>query len=262
MDDMRALIPAAVTDYNDVDLHAHYATDWLDSGGVRVNFVSSVDGSATAGGLSRGLQTPGDNTVFAVLRDLADVVLVGAATAGAEGYRPAVPTAERRAIRQRYGLRPCPAIAVISSSLSLDLNTELFTAADREAPTMIITGSAASVAARNDVIDLAGSGAALQLLEAPAVPGGGVHVAAAVAHLRELGYDRILCEGGPRLFASAVASRAIDELCLSLSPTLVGPGGRRIVDGPEWPDGVRPQLTLIGLLTEDDALFCRYRLQK
>ena len=89
-----------------------------------------------------------------------------------------------------------------------------------------------------------------------------MHVAAAVAHLRELGYHRILCEGGPRLFASAVASRVIDELCLSLSPTLVGPGGRRIVDGPEWPDGVRPQLTLIGLLTEDDALFCRYRLQK
>jgi riboflavin biosynthesis pyrimidine reductase len=259
---MRALIPADVADDNSVDVHAHYATDWVEAGGLRVNFVSSVDGSATAGGLSRDLQTPGDNTVFAVLRDLADVVLVGASTARAEGYRPASPTADRRAIRERYGLRPRPAIAVMSSTLSLDLSAELFTAAHPDAPTMIITGSTAAVTARNDVIDLAGSGAALQLLEAPAMPGGGVNVAAAVAHLRELGYLRILCEGGPRLFASGVAVGAVDELCLSVSPMLIGPGGPRIVEGAGWPDGVRPQLTLTGLLTEDEALFCRYRVQR
>src|SRR2546423_4104777 len=68
---MRALLPEPRPD---VDLHQHYARHWLDRGGVRANFISSVDGAVSVAGLSRGLQTPGDNWVFAVLRDLADVV--------------------------------------------------------------------------------------------------------------------------------------------------------------------------------------------
>jgi riboflavin biosynthesis pyrimidine reductase len=253
---MRALIPHG--DDQPADVHAHYAMDWIDSGGVRVNFVSSVDGSATADGLSRGLQTPGDQVVFAALRDLADVVLVGAATAGAERYRPSSPSPQRQAIREKYGLSAAPAIAVMSSTLSLDLSDELFTAARPEAPTLIVTASTAPVAARNDVIDLAGTSAAVQLLEAPADAGGRVSFAAAVSHLHELGYHRILCEGGPRLFSSAVLAGAVNELCLSVSPVLVGPNGLRVVNGEPWPDGFCPRLELAGLLTDEDALFCRY----
>ncbi|MDQ1739591.1 MAG: hypothetical protein QOE53_1243, partial [Pseudonocardiales bacterium] len=123
-----------------VDLHAHYGEGWLPAGGVRVNFVSSADGGASAAGQSRGLQTPGDNAVFAALRDLADVILVGAATAAAEGYRPSNPSAARRAIRKGFGLAEAPAIAVMTSSLQLDLSAELFSAA-AQAPTLVITGS-------------------------------------------------------------------------------------------------------------------------
>ena len=78
---MRALLPRFA---DDPDVHAHYARDWVARGGVRVNFVSAADGAVTADGKSKGLQTPGDNRVFAALRDLADVVLVGAGTAVAE----------------------------------------------------------------------------------------------------------------------------------------------------------------------------------
>src|SRR6185503_19166890 len=113
---------------------------------------------------------------------------------------------------------------------------------------------------RNDIIDLAGGGNRLQLIEAPATHTGGVDVAAAIGSLRELGYRRILCEGGPRLFGSAVAAGVVDELCLSLSPLLIGPAAGRIVAGADWPAEFRPQLELTGLLTEDGALFCRYRL--
>ena len=61
---MRQLLPAGPG--TEVDLHAFYASDgWLDDGGVRVNFIASADGAATVAGLSRGLQTPGDNRVFA-----------------------------------------------------------------------------------------------------------------------------------------------------------------------------------------------------
>jgi riboflavin biosynthesis pyrimidine reductase len=244
----------------EVDLHAHYAADWLDSGGVRINFIASADGAATAAGLSRGLQTPGDNRVFAALRDLADVILVGAATAAAEGYRPSAPGPQRRAVRTGYGLAEAPAIAVVSASLELDLSVPLYAGAEL-APTLLITSSAAPVGRRNDIIDLAGGKSRLQLIEAPAADSGGVDLAAAVASLREQGYRRILCEGGPRLFGAAVAAGVVDELCLSYSPLLAGPAGPRILTGPDGLSGFPVPLELIGLLEEDGALFARYRLE-
>jgi len=245
----------------EVDLHAYYAADWVDSGGVRINFIASADGAATAAGLSRGLQTPGDNRVFAALRDLADVILVGAATAAAEGYRPSVPGPSRRTVRTGYGLAEAPAIAVVSASLQLDLAAPLYQAAEA-APTLLITSSAAPVGRRNDIIDLAGGGARLQLIEAPADGYGGVDLGAAVASLRELGYHRILCEGGPRLFAAAVAAGVVDEVCLSYSPMLAGPAGSRILTGPGQLTGFPVELELAGLLEEDGALFTRYRVRR
>ncbi|MEO6702941.1 MAG: dihydrofolate reductase family protein [Jatrophihabitantaceae bacterium] len=261
---MRQLLPAPNQHPAEpiaVDVHQHYAAGWLDGGGVRVNFVSSVDGAATLRGLSRGLQTPGDNTVFAALRDLADVILVGAATAAAEGYRPSNPSARRRELRTAHGLAPAPAIAVMSASLALDLSMPLFTTAT-EAPTLVITGSAAPVSRRNDIIDIAGGPAKLQLVEAPSDRSGGVDFATAIESLRNLGYRRVLCEGGPRLFGAGVAAGAVDELCMSYSPLLAGPAGDRIIGGSDWPAELAPRLSLIGLLTEDDALFCRYRVQR
>ena len=93
------------------------------SGGIRANMIASADGAGAADGLSRGLQTPGDNRVFAALRDLADVVLVGWATAAAENYGPARLPAETR---RRWGMRPELPIAVITRSLRLDLGSRLF----------------------------------------------------------------------------------------------------------------------------------------
>jgi riboflavin biosynthesis pyrimidine reductase len=260
MEPMRLLLPSPADDRAEPDLHAHYAADWLDEGGVRVNFVSSVDGAGTAAGLSRGLQTPGDNAVFAVLRDLADVILVGAATAAAENYKPSSPAERRRAIRRAHGVAEAPAIAVLSASLELGLAAPLYSS-PTDAPTLILTGSSAPIGRRNDIIDLAGGQANLQLIEVPSDGSGGVDFAAAVASLRELGYRRILCEGGPRLFGAAVAAGAVDELCLSYSPMLAGPGAHRIIGGEPWPVGSAVRLALIGLLTEDDALFARYAVR-
>jgi riboflavin biosynthesis pyrimidine reductase len=242
---------------DDVDLHQHYARGWLPNGGVRVNFISAIDGSVTVNGRSGGLQTPGDNRVFAALRDLADVVLVGAATAATEHYRPAHVSTERQQLRRSLGLKEVPAIAVVSNSLDFDLSTPLFSSSGA-APTLVLTGSAAPVSRRNDLIDLAASAGSLQLLEIRSGPDGAVDLGAAVSHLRELGYRRILCEGGPRLFSSAVLARVVDELCLTIAPMLVGPSGPRVVGGQTWPEDFLPQLRLTGLLVEDDALFCRY----
>jgi len=117
---MRALIPEPAID---VDVHEHYARHWLDRGGVRANFISSVDGAVSVAGLSRGLQTPGDNRVFAVLRDLTDVVLVGAGTARMEGYAAIRVSADRQATRKRFGLSEELPTAVVSQSRVLVANS-------------------------------------------------------------------------------------------------------------------------------------------
>jgi len=248
---MRALLPEALPD---IDLHQHYARHWLDRGGIRANFISSVDGAVAVAGLSRGLQTPGDNRVFAVLRDLADVILVGAGTARLEGYAVVALSAERRAVRHGLGLAPDLPTAIVSRSLQVDPGGPLFTEGGPR--TIVFTCAAADAALRvqlesradvvicgdDDVVDLG----------------------AARAALADRGLTRVLCEGGPTLFADLAAAGQVDELCLTLSPLLAGPGAGRITSGASWPlDRVgRSRLSLDALLEEDGALFGRYLLRR
>src|SRR5690349_4420553 len=71
----------------DVGLRELYAAPkrpWL-----RVNMVSTVDGAATGeGDTSRSINNAVDQEVFRLVRDLADVIVVGAGTLRAEGYSP------------------------------------------------------------------------------------------------------------------------------------------------------------------------------
>ncbi|MEP7180359.1 MAG: pyrimidine reductase family protein [Pseudonocardiales bacterium] len=243
---MRALLP---TSDGDIDVHAFYAADWLDVGGLRVNFVASVDGAATEDGASRGLQTPGDNRVFAALRDLSDVIVAGAGTVRTEGYQPITVSDRRRAIRAEYGLRQTLPTAVISRSLRLNPAADLFVAAPEDARTIVLSCAVGDPTVRAELE---------QVADVIVCGDESVDLVAARATLAGRGLSRILCEGGPTLFADLARAGVVDELCLSLSPLLTGPGARRIVAGELWPDDPR-RLTLAGLLEEDDALFCRYR---
>ncbi|MCW2529545.1 MAG: bifunctional deaminase-reductase domain protein [Pseudonocardiales bacterium] len=247
---MRELLPVAGPV---PDLHDVYATDWLESGGVRVNFVSSVDGAVALSGKSRGLQTPGDNRVFAALRDLADVVLVGAGTARDEGYRPVVPDERRWAARERYGLAPLLPVALVSARLDLDVTGPLFTGDERSARTIVITHAASPTEKREQLAEFA------DVIVAGAEA---VDFASARDQLAERELTRVLSEGGPSLFARLLAHQVVDELCLTVSPLLAGAGSGRIVAGEPWPDDLVPKLSLHTLLEEDDALFYRYRVSR
>lgn len=240
---MRALLPRPV---ENPDLHAIYADQWLHSGGVRANFVTSLDGAAAVDGSSRGLQTPGDRAVFAVLRDLADVVLVGRATAQAEGYRALPVTPRRAVIRARFGLPPHLPTAVVSAALDLDPTGPLFDYTDGAARTVVITIAGHERQREMDAVaDVIVAGA--DRLDLPS----------ALAQLRARGLHRILTEGGPRLFGALLAARAVDELCLTMAPCIVGAGSARIVAGPTT---VPANASLISLLEDDGATFARYRL--
>lgn len=212
---------------------------------ARVNFVASLDGSATHNGLSGALTTKPDTRVFDILRRLADVIVVGAGTVRAEGYGPMVLDETSLAWRRAHGLAPQPVFAIVSASLALDPDSAIFT--DAPVRPIVITGDAAPREPRQAL------GRVADIL----VCGGeGADTAVMVQQLAERGLPQVHCEGGPHLFGAMVADGAVDELCLTISPMLEGGMGRRITNGA---GGVAPEyLSLAQVLAAGDTLLLRY----
>ncbi len=74
--------------------------------------------------------------------------------------------------------------------------------------------------------------------------------------LREMGLVNILCEGGPYLFGELSKADLVDELCLTLSPLLVGPGPGRITAGDVHPP-LHMRLSRMDV-ADDGTLLLRY----
>ncbi|WP_431680934.1 pyrimidine reductase family protein [Kitasatospora sp. KL5] len=212
---------------------------------LRANMVSSLDGSARLEGLSEGLSSTADKRIFGVLRALADVVLVGAETVRAEGYRPGRARAEFAAARKAAGQAPAPAIAVVSRGLSFDLSAPLLT--EPLVRTVVITTEDSPTEARRALAEVADVVVAGER---------SVELPAAVAALTARGWTRQLTEGGPRLLGGLAAEGLLDEMCLSLAPLLTAGDAPRIAYGLPVAD-LRP-MRLVSLIEEDGFLFTRY----
>lgn len=241
---MRQLHPAYREDLSEDDLRELYAYP-ADRPLVRANMVSSLDGAATVGGLSEGLGSPADKRVFTLLRGLSDVVLVGAGTARAEGYRALRPDPTFAARRTASGQPPAPTLALVSGRLELDPSSAMFTGGGQR--TVVVTCASANPRARARLADVA---------DVVVAGEDTVDLPAAVRSLVDRGMGRVLCEGGPGLLADVVAAGLLDELCLTVSPMLVGGDTTRITSGLSA--GARP-LRLASALGEDDVLLLRYR---
>jgi riboflavin biosynthesis pyrimidine reductase len=250
---MRQVYPggSALTDaalaalYNYPDLGAPPAR-WL-----RANMVASLDGAASLDGRTRGLSSEADEQVFAMLRALADVILVGAGTARAERYAPVRPKSEGlRWAWLRDGRTPSAPIAVVTRALDLDLASPLLAGAPPHVRTIVITTQAAptdrrAAAARTAEVIVAGEAM--------------VDMMAALDALAGRGYQRVLAEGGPHLLAQIAGEGLLDELCLTVSPLLAGPGAGRIVAGGlPMPGGGAQPFTLNHVLEAEGFLLCRY----
>lgn len=214
---------ANLTDDDLVRIHVPPAGPWL-----RVNMVSTLDGAASGpGGLSGAINNAADKRVFHVLRGLADVIVVGAGTARAEGYGPAtVPlVVVSRAGSVPPSLRGAPSGSVLLATCER---------AEGLAEARSLLGSEQVVVRGEQVVDLS----------------------AVRAELLARGWRHILCEGGPRLLADLLRVGAVDELCQTLVPRVVGGGHSRIVAGAD----VELDATLASLLEEDGTLFARWVL--
>ena len=92
---------------------------------------------------------------------------------------------------------------------------------------------------------------------------GGAHVdlARALDALAERGLGQVLCEGGPSLFASALSAGVVDEVALSLAPTVVGGDGTRVTSGPALGDADGIHLTPRLLLEEAGTMLGLWRVR-
>jgi len=190
-----------LSDLTDADLDELYAVEsrpWL-----RVNMVSTVDGSATGpNGRSGGINNAADKRVFDTLRRLCDCVVVGAGTARDEGYRdltkPLVLVSRRGEVPPR--LRDAPAGSVLMATCA---------AAEHLDETRAILGDDQVLVLGQHRVDLA-----------------------ELKHtLAERGYPSLLSEGGPQLLSGLLAEGVVDELDLTVVPRLLAGEHPRITDG-------------------------------
>jgi riboflavin biosynthesis pyrimidine reductase len=202
---------------------------------VRANFVSTLDGAATGDdGRSGSINTGADRDVFVLLRALSDVVLVGAGTARAEGYRRATVRAPWLNLRQ--GRTAHPPTAVFSRSG--DVPPRLSKAREDSGEVLLVTCEGAG----SEAIHLARSTLGVDNV---IVRGDqSVDLSAALDALAARGLQRILCEGGPHLMRDLTASGRLDELCLTISPNLVAGDHPRITAGDPVSADLEPRLLI------------------
>ena len=211
---------------------------------LRVNFVASLDGAVTLDGFSAGLSGPGDKLIFDALRMVCDGLVVAAGTVRSENYDALRLDATRRAWRVAHGLPPFPLMVIVSRSLAFDLSQEVF--ADAPIRPVVVTHRGAPPDRRREVEAVA---------DVIAAGDQQVDLAAGLAALHERGVTQLLCEGGPQLFGALTSADLVDELCLTVSPLLVGGEAGRIVAGGHGPPRA---MALRHVLTADDMLFLRY----
>ena len=196
---------------------------------VRLNMIASVDGATAVSGVSGSLGGAADRQLFSVLRSLADAVLVAAGTLRAEQYGP--------------GTLP---IAVVSRSCHLDWRSPFFTQATHR-PVVITVADApeANRAAAETVADVVIAGT------------DHVDLSVAIQALGQRGVRSVLAEGGPSLNDQLAAAGLLDELCLTVSPMLVGGDAKRILSGSG--PNVPRRMGLCSLCEQDGFLFLRLR---
>lgn len=238
-------LPVAAEGLTDEELLDRYAVPASARSWVRFGFIATADGAATLAGRSGGLGNAADRRMLALLRRPADVLLVGAGTIRAEGYSGELLDEGARRWRTEHGLPARPVVAVVSGTLDLDPGAPFFTDAPRRP--IVFTSASVPEERRRALAPVA------DVLQAGAER---VEPAVLVSVLEAMRLRLIHSEGGPALFGSFLAAGLVDDLCLSLSPMLVG-GGLRLLPAP-LPAPAR--LRLEHVLESEGLLLLRYTL--
>lgn len=203
---------------------------------VLLNMIASLDGAIETDGTSGGLGGPADRALFTTLRGLADSILVGAGTVRAEGYR-----SPRRGTRAR-----APRLIIVSARCDLDPDATPFT--DAAVSHVVLTTRSAPEDRRR---------ALAQVCDVRIAGDETIDIATALGQLRKEGDEIVLCEGGPSLNHQLAADGLLDELCLTISPRLVGGPSGRLLRGATPLEPPRA-FDLLRLVSCDSLLFARH----
>lgn len=207
-------------------------TPWL-----RLNLISAVSGDAAGtDGTSETLSNPADRAILRAIRDVADAVLVGAASVRAEGYR--VPLRAK--------------LVVVTSSGDLSGHRIAPERADR-----VVVVCPQSAVSRVEE-SLGDSLCGLANIVVVADDEGRIAPRSIVAALHARGLTSLICEGGPSLAGQFLRDHLVDELCLSTSPVVIGSG--LPVFGTERFDASRLSLGQL-LIDDQSALYARWRVE-
>ena len=207
---MRRLLPGPVEEFDLAELDdrsdrvAPQGRPW-----VMANMVMSVDGAYAVDGRSGPLGSPADHLVFHRLRAAADMILVAAGTARAERYRRPLMQGEALERRRRKGWVQHPRLVLVSASLTLPDDLPLL-GGDGQVP-LVVHPAGADTRSVPPGVELRAAGR-----------GDGVDLADTLAGLRTDGAEVVLCEGGPSLLGQLHREDLLDELFVTISPTLVG----------------------------------------
>jgi len=210
---------------------------------VVCNFVSSADGKASARGRTALLGGPGDREMFHLLRTQVDAIVAGTGTLRVERYGALAREPRFVDIRVAEGRPPQPLAVVISRSGDVPFEIPLFAAP--ESRVVVYTPSEITVpdCAAQVTVHALGAGAG--------------ELSAVLRSLRqEHGVRSLLCEGGPILFSALLAEDLVDELFLTLAPTIVGGSELGMTSGEPLAELI--PLGLVRALECDGALFLRY----
>jgi riboflavin biosynthesis pyrimidine reductase len=210
---------------------------------IVANFISSVDGKATAEGRTAALGSGGDRAAFHLLRTEADAVLAGTRTLFIEHYGPLAKEPRFSQLRVQAGRQAQPLGVIISRTGTIPFDIPLF--ADPTSRVVIYAASELSVP------DCAAD------VNVHAYASGEGALAEVLSSLRaDYEVRSLLCEGGPSLFSALLVDGLVDELFLTLAPKMVGGDGMGITTGQ--PLDELADLRLVSALEQDGTLFLRY----
>jgi len=229
------------------------------------NFVSTLDGvvSYDVPGIEGAQQVSAshaaDRFVLALLRAVADAVIVGAGTLRKEpksvwtatSVMPDLAPAFGE-LRRRLGRPLHPTTVIVTSTGDVDRSLPAFRG---EAPVILATtrrGAAYAESLPNASVRLV----------ADAAPFTSRAILDLV--LRETGGTRILTEGGPTVLGGFLREGLIDELFLTVAPRLAGRSSEHrrlaLVEAAAFEPKTSPRGRLLSLKSADDYLFTRYAI--
>lgn len=236
-----AQVPDPLAPYLEVDRSRPRHECW-----VTGHMVAGLDGTAAVDGRVGPLSTRPDQALYRAMREIADVVMVGAETVRRERFGPVRLSEEAQARRRGLGRPALLPVAVVSRSLDLDWTARVFADVPADARTLVVTCAAADpgrLAQARRVADVVVAGEDR------------VEPAAALRALADLGHGVVLCEGGPTWLGEVVAADRLDELCLSVSPLM---GGDPLPVAVHPPGAGTARFELQGAMVEDGTVFLRY----